>query len=87
MTRGCGIYRVGIRMKYKMTADIKKFKVLMREAIANYMGSEGCSCCRNTDDHDLHTQHLAKLLNVPKYPDGSGYNFRPYRTKKTKGGS
>lgn len=50
----------------------------IRIAVANYMGSEGCSCCQGSD-HDDHKEALAKLLNVPKYPDGSGYDFRRFR--------
>lgn len=54
----------------------------LREAVANYMQSEGCSCCRNREDHELHTKALAKLLKVPKYKDGSGYDFLKYKTPK-----
>jgi hypothetical protein len=59
----------------------KDFKRAIREAIANYMYSEGCSCCRDEEAHREHTQILAKLLSVPKYSDGSGYNFTHYKTK------
>ena len=54
---------------------------IIRKAIANYMSSEGCRCCEDTDAHTEHKEELAKLLNVPKYPDGSGYNFYKYRSK------
>lgn len=53
----------------------------IRTAVANYMSSEGCSCCQDVDNHNEHKKTLAKLLNVPKYKDGSGYNFYKYRTK------
>jgi hypothetical protein len=53
---------------------------MMRTAVANYMASEGCSCCQGAD-HDAHKEALAKLLNVPKYKDGSGYDFSRYRKK------
>jgi methionine aminopeptidase len=54
----------------------------IREAVANYMSSEGCACCRNIEAHKLHEAHLAKLLRVPKYKDGSGYDFGRFRTKR-----
>lgn len=46
----------------------------IRRALANYMRSEGCSCCR-ADDHPKHAAELGKLLKVPMYGDGSGYDF------------
>ena len=62
-----------------MKSELKEFKKQMRQAVANYMQSEGCSCCRNIEDHKQHTEDLAKLLRVPKYSDGSGYDFSKYR--------
>jgi len=53
---------------------------LIRAAIADYMESEGCSCCRIIDDHEAAKERLAKLLNVPKHADGSGYDFAQFRT-------
>ncbi len=52
----------------------------IRTAIADYIRSEGCSCCQGSD-HDEHTAIIAKLLKVRKYKDGSGYDFSKYRTK------
>ena len=54
----------------------------IRRAVADYMYSEGCSCCRNIDSHEKHAERLGKLLEVSKYNDGSGRNFSKYRTKK-----
>lgn len=62
---------------------IPAFRKKLREAIANYMQSEGCTCCQD-DSHKQHEEAIAKLLGVRKYPDGSGYNFQKYRTKWTK---
>ena len=45
------------------------------QAVADYMSSEGCSCCEATLSHDKHKARLAELLKVPKYNDGSGYDF------------
>lgn len=54
----------------------------IRKAVANYMGSEGCSCCRDYEAHEKHAEVLGKLLKVPKYKDGSGYDFRRFRDKE-----
>ena len=51
--------------------------VELRAAVANYLRSEGCSCCEGID-HEEHKAALAKLLGVRKYKDGSGYNFAHY---------
>jgi len=55
---------------------------VLREAVANYMSSEGCGCCQNRDAHKKHEEVLAKLLNVERYDDDSGYNFHKYRTPR-----
>ena len=49
--------------------------IQIRQAVANYMASEGCDCCRNRYEHDAAKAVLAKLLRVPKCKDGSGYDF------------
>jgi len=64
----------------KIHRMVKEF----REALANYMSSEGCDCCSNRDAHDEHRAILAKMLGVPKYPDGSGYDFDRFLTPKPK---
>ena len=63
--------------------EIKEKDVLFRarEAIANYMWSEGCSCCEDTNAHREHEEVLGKLLKVKKYDDSSGYDFPKYRSK------
>lgn len=55
----------------------------IRNAVADYMWSEGCSCCRDTEAHRVYEKRIAKLLGVKPYKDGSGYDFSPYRTVKT----
>lgn len=62
-----------------MTDELKA----IRQAVADYMRSEGCSCCRDEEAHARHMAVLAKLLRVPKYSDG-GFNFSKFRTKDTK---
>ena len=53
----------------------------LRTAVADYMRSEGCTCCQDVEAHEKHTETLAKLLNVEPYSDGSGYDFTTYRSK------
>lgn len=67
-----------------MSKDMRKQTPLyeIRRALADYIASEGCSCCRDTEAHDEAAKRLAKLLNVKKYEDGSGYDFGRYKTKK-----
>lgn len=59
-----------------------KEKKELRRLIADYMQSEGCSCCRNDDKHREDKESLAKILNVPKYEDGSGYDFNKFATNQ-----
>lgn len=56
----------------------------LRNAVADYMTSEGCSCCRDIEAHDRHTKRLAELLDVPMYEDGSGYNFYQFNYRNRK---
>lgn len=57
----------------------------IRRALADYMYAEGCSCCRNVKEHAEAQERLAKLLEVPPYADGSGYDFYQFRTKRGRG--
>lgn len=52
----------------------------IRQALADYMYSEGCSCCRDTEAHEEAAERLGKLLNVRRYEDGEGRDFFSYRT-------
>ena len=54
--------------------ELAKLRKEMREAFAGYKKSEGCCCCEG-ENHDKDEEIIAKLLNVPKYKDGSGYDF------------
>lgn len=65
-----------------MNKELVKFKKQIREAVANYMKSEGCSCCQG-DDHYEHEVAIAKLLGIKKYADESGYDFSKHETKKS----
>lgn len=54
----------------------------IRQAIADYMRSEGCSCCCDRDTHKEAEARIAKLLHVPKYADKSGYDFGRFESHK-----
>ena len=54
-------------------------KEKIRIALANYMKSEGCGCCQG-DNHEKNEEVLGKLLDVPGYDDGSGYDFSQFAT-------
>ncbi len=56
----------------------------IRQAIADYMWAEGCSCCQDTERHDDAENRLGQLLEVPRYSDDSGYDFSQFRTEKVK---
>lgn len=58
----------------------RKERADMRRLIADYMSSEGCSCCRDIPAHEKHKAALGKVLAVKKYSDGSGYDFGRYKT-------
>lgn len=59
--------------------ELKLIKI--RGALADYIASEGCSCCQSIPEHNKAAKELATLLDVPEYDDGSGYNFYKFRTK------
>lgn len=54
--------------------ELVKFKKEIRKAISDYMYSEGCDCCRSSN-HEDNREKIAKLLNIRKNKDGSGYKF------------
>ena len=64
----------------KLTKE-EALRDVLRNAVADYMRSEGCSCCRNEEKHDAAKAQLARLLHVPMYDDGSGYDFNKFSTE------
>lgn len=70
-----------------MKPSKKKVKTqnAIRRALADYIASEGCSCCQDRETHEAASEALGILLGVPKYKDGSGYDFYRFRTKRGKG--
>lgn len=61
--------------------ELKNLRKQMRTLVADYMYSEGCMCCQDIEAHKENEARLGKLLNVPKYSDGSGYDFGRYRSE------
>jgi hypothetical protein len=41
--------------------------------------ASGCSCCRDDDGWEAASEVLAGLLDIPKYGDGSGFDFYAVR--------
>lgn len=54
----------------------------IRNALADYMRAEGCSCCRDYESHKEAAARLAELLDVPMYDDASGYDFWQFATPR-----
>lgn len=46
----------------------------LREAAARAITAQGCSCCADPNRDEIQNR-LAKLLDIPEYQDGSGYNW------------
>jgi len=65
----------------KIDDNLENFKKRVRGAVANYMMSEGCSCCQDVEQHVEDTAVLAYLLDVPKRKDGEGYDFFQFCTE------
>lgn len=53
----------------------------IRRAVADYIRAEGCACCRDTPGHEDAGNRLGELLQVPMYPDESGYDFLQFVSK------
>jgi len=58
----------------------KEFREIVRRLVANYMASEGCSCCQDIDQHAADKAALAEILKVPPYDDNSGFAFGPFKS-------
>ena len=55
----------------------------VRQALADYIYSEGCNCCQDVEAHREHRVVLARLLNVPAHEKQQDYHdFSPFRTKE-----
>ena len=57
-------------------------KKKLRTMVADLFCAAGCSCCRNEKEWEAAQAALAKRLGVPKHPDGLGYNFNKFASKR-----
>lgn len=80
---GCG-HHSGRAVMCKSCVRHTELRNAIRTAIADYMNSEGCSCCRNKEKHSAAQKRLAKLLSVPACKDGSGYDFYKFKSGEPK---
>lgn len=76
----CGNEWRGMEWVRKATQPKARGVDEVRRAVADYMWSEGCSCCRDSEAHEQHERRLAELLGVPPFADGSGFDFQSFRT-------
>ena len=51
----------------------------VRDLVAKLYCASGCSCCRDDEAWDDAEGQLAKLLGIPEYDDGSGYDWYSVR--------
>jgi hypothetical protein len=54
----------------------------IRQAVADYIATEGCSCCQDREGHEAAMKRLGKMLKMKKYDDGSGFDYSRYRSKQ-----
>jgi len=54
----------------------------IRQAVADYICTEGCSCCQDRVGHEKAMKRLGKLLKMEMYSDGSGFDYRKYKSNK-----
>lgn len=54
----------------------------IRQAVADYIATEGCSCCRDIDGHEDAMERLGKLIRMKKYDDGSGFDYVRYKSNQ-----
>lgn len=64
-----------------MTDEMKAYRKKLREAVAQYMASEGCACCEG-DSHIDDAKELAELIGMSLHKDKSGVDWLKYRPKE-----
>lgn len=74
---------VSAQKKALRKTDVSRsFLADVRQAVADYIATEGCSCCQDVDGHKAAMERLGKLIRMKKYSDGSGFDYGLYRSKK-----
>ena len=56
-------------------AALRTYSDAVRDLVATLWCASGCSCCRDDDAWGKASHELAELLGIPKYDDGSGYDW------------
>ena len=51
----------------------------LRDLVATLWCAGGCACCRDDDAWEKASNELAELFGVPRYEDGSGYDWYSVR--------
>jgi hypothetical protein len=52
----------------------------IRTAVADYIKTEGCDCCRDSEPHKEALDKIAVLLDMDRYSDDSGVDYGKYVT-------
>lgn len=73
-------YASPLRERIAELEDVEHRFAAIRVALANYMASEGCNCCQDVAKHDEAEDALGVLLDVPKFDNGSCYDFSTFQT-------
>lgn len=55
--------------------DLVKKLAEVKVLVAQLVRSKGCGCCADTETMTTTEEELGRLLDFPKFKDGSGYNF------------
>jgi hypothetical protein len=64
--------------KIKVEAQAAEIERL-RGLVAKLYCAAGCSCCRDDTAWEAASDELAEGFNIPKYEDGSGYDWYSVR--------
>ena len=56
-------------------AALRTYSDAVRDLVATLWCASGCSCCRDDDAWEKASHELAELLGIPKYNNGSGYDW------------
>ena len=57
--------------KWVLHEDVQKIK----QALVQYINSEGCGCCENDDEHEAAEKTLAELFDVPRHSNNLHYDW------------
>ena len=69
----------GVKLESFIQSLLTETTKRVREEVAKLYCASGCSCCRDDKAWEEAGKELARLLNIPPYEDGSGFNFYKVR--------